>query len=159
MQIMPYRTSQNMIEGVVITFVDITQEKLLTEELKKIKEDYEHLLETTKTIVYTQDKKLTYTGIGNMYPDIQYRNLAGKTDKDLFSKKDAENLEQIKKKVLKTGKLMRQRINITIGDEIKFYDLTVRPLYVNDKIEGIACTSTDVTELTEVQKQLAKFKE
>lgn len=159
MQIMPYRTSQNMIEGVVITFVDITQEKLLTEELKRIKEDYEHLLETTKTIVYTQDKNLTYTGIGNMYPDIQYRNLAGKTDKDLFSKKDAENLEQIKKKVLKTGKLMRQRINITIGDEIKFYDLTVRPLYVNDKIEGIACTSTDVTELTEVQKQLAKFKE
>jgi two-component system CheB/CheR fusion protein len=159
MQIMPYRTAQNMIEGVVITFVDITQEKLLTEELKEFKDNYEHLLETTKTSVYTQDKNLLYTSIGNMYPDVQYRHVLGKTDRDFFSKKDAGNLEEIKMKVLKTEKASRQVLRLTIDGKVKFYDLTVRPLYENNKIEGIACTSTDVTELTEIQQELAKFKE
>ena len=153
MQIMPYRTSQNVIEGVVITFVDITNEKSLVEELKKIKENYEHLLESTKTVVYTQDKNLVYTSIANMYPVIKYRNIEGKTDSDFFTEKDTKKLEEIKKKVLKTGKSMRQTVSIELGGKIKRYDLTVRPLYENTIINGIACTSTDVTELTEVQKE------
>ncbi len=35
MRIMPYRTLENMIDGVVITFVDITTSKTLEEELRK----------------------------------------------------------------------------------------------------------------------------
>ena len=150
MQIMPYRTAQNVIEGVVITFVDITLEKTLTEELNKIKVNYEHILESTKTVVYTQDKHLIYTGIANMYPDIKYRNIEGKTDKDFFTEKDTKKLEQIKKKVLKTGEAIRQTVSIELGGNIKRYDLTVRPLLENTIINGIACTSTDVTDLNEV---------
>lgn len=158
MQIMPYRTAQNVIEGVVITFVDITKEKTMAEELKKIKENYEHLLESTKTVVYTQDKNLVYTSIANMYPDIEYRNIEGKTDADFFTEKDTKKLEQIKTKVLKTGKSMRQTISIELEDSIKRYDLTVRPLHENSMINGIACTSTDVTELIEDQKETSKNK-
>ena len=158
MQIMPYRTSQNVIEGVVITFVDITNEKAMAEELNKIKENYEHLLESTKTVVYTQDKNLIYTGIANMYPDIKYRNIEGKTDSDFFTEKDSEKLEQLKTNVLKTGKPIRQTVSIQLGSHIKHFDLTVRPLYDNSLINGIACTSTDVTELIEVQKESPKKK-
>lgn len=153
MQIMPYRTSQNVIEGVVITFVDITKEKSLVEELKKIKENFEHLLESTKTVVYTQDKNLVYTSIANMYPDVKYRNIEGKIDADFFTEKDTKKLEQIKKKVLQTGKSIRQTVSIDLGGNIKLHDLTVRPLYENSVINGIACTSTDVTELGEVPKE------
>ena len=35
MRIMPYRTLENMIDGVVITFVDITVSKTLEAELRK----------------------------------------------------------------------------------------------------------------------------
>lgn len=158
MQIMPYRTAQNVIEGVVITFVDITNEKTLAEELNKIKENYEHLLESTKTVVYTQDKNLVYTGIANIYPDIKYRNIEGKTDSDFFTEKDTKKLEQIKKNVLKNGKSIRQTVSIELGGSIKHYDFTVRPLIENNIISGIACTSTDVTELSEVQKEESKKK-
>ena len=158
MQIIPYKTAQNVIEGVVITFVDITIEKTLTEELNKIKENYEHLLESTKTVVYSQDKNLIYTGIANMYPDIKYRNIEGKSDKDFFSEKDTKKLERIKKKVLETGKSISETVSIELGGNIKRYDLTVRPLYENNIINGIACTSTDVTELSEVQKEESKKK-
>lgn len=158
MQITPYRTAQNVIEGVVITFVDITKEKTLAEELKKIKESYEHLLESTKTIVYTQDKNLIYTGIANMYPDIKYKNIKGKTDTDFFSEKDTKKLDQLKKTVLKTGESIRETVSIELGGQIMHYDLTVRPLYENNIINGIACTSTDVTEFSGLQKVESKKK-
>jgi PAS domain S-box-containing protein len=36
-RIMPYRTQDNMIDGVVMTFTDITEIKLLESELRKLK--------------------------------------------------------------------------------------------------------------------------
>ena len=158
MQILPYRTSENMIEAVVITFVDITHEKQLTDELKNAKENYEHLLEMSKTIVYTQDKELTYTTIGNIQPNFQFIKMIGKKDSDFYSKEDTTRLEKIKLEVLKNGKAIRENIDLTIGNNTYLYDLMVRPVFKNNSVEGIACTLIDVTELREAEKELAKLK-
>jgi two-component system CheB/CheR fusion protein len=153
MQIMPYRTSLNVIEGVVITFVDITKEKSLLEELNEIKENYEHLLELTQTIVYTQDSNLIYTSAIYKGTDFQSSMLIGKTDQDLYSKEDAKKLETIKKKVLKMGKPYRDIIPLKIRGTTKFHDLTIRPIILDSKITGIACASTDITELSRSEKK------
>ncbi len=158
MQIMPYRTSQNVIEGVVITFVDITQEKHLAEQLQEFKVKYEHLLEMTKTAVYTQDKDLKYTSLANIHPDFQFKNMIGKKDSDFFTKEDSKILENLKKKVLKEGKPVRETIPLKIAGELRFYDLMVRPVYMAKKITGLACTSIDVTELAIAEKKLAEIK-
>ena len=157
MKIMPYRTSMNVIQGVVITFVDITEEKSLLEELNEVKENYEHLLELTQTTVYTQDKNLVYKSIANKDNNFQSNGLIGKKDQDLFSKEDAKKLEIIKKKVLKTGKPYRDIVNLDIRGTTRYFDLTVRPITVDSKITGIACSSTDVTERTEAEKQLEEI--
>ena len=158
MQIMPYRTSENVIEGVVITFVDITEEKQLAEELRDYKEKYEHLLEMTKTVIYTQNKDLIYTSMPNIHPNFQFKNMIGKTDSDFFDKEDTKKLGAIKKKVLKTGKPERGTISLKIAGEIRFYDLLVRPVKEENEITGIACTSIDITELTLAEQQLEKVK-
>ena len=158
MQIMPYRTSQNVIEGVVITFVDITQEKNLAEQLQEFKEKYEHLLDMTKTAVYTQDKDLTYTSLANIHPDFQFKNMIGKKDSDFFAKEDSKKLESIKKKVLREGKPVRKTISLKIGGEMRFYDLMVRPVFKGKNITGLACTSIDVTELATAEKKLSEIK-
>lgn len=157
MQIMPYRTSMNVIEGVVITFVDITNEKTLSVELTEIKENYEHLLQLTKTTVYTQDKNLVYTSMVNKEKYFQTNALIGKTDIDFFTKEDAKKMESIKKNVLKTKKASRESISLIIGKSIRYFDLTVRPIIVDSKITGIACTSTDITDLFQAEKQLKEF--
>jgi two-component system CheB/CheR fusion protein len=158
MQIMPYRTSENVIKGVVITFVDITEEKQLAEELRDFKEKYEHLLEMTRTVVYTQDKNLIYTSMPNIHPDFKFKNMIGKTDADFFDGQDAKKLEVIKKKVLKTGKPERETVSLKIAGEVRFYDLLVRPIEENSKITGVACTSLDITELASAEQQLEKVK-
>jgi two-component system CheB/CheR fusion protein len=157
MQIMPYRTSENVIEGVVITFVDITQEKLLAEQLKEVKENYEHLLEMTKTVVYTQDKNLVYTSMAHVHPDFEFRTLLGKTDSDLFNKEDALLLNKTKKLVLDTGTPNRNTVCLKIGGENRYFDLMVRPIKENGEITGIACTSMDITDLKIAEKQLSDF--
>lgn len=158
MQIMPYRTSENVIEGVVLTFVDITPEKEMAERLKTANENYEHLLEMTGTIVYTQDPELNYTSMANIHPDLQFKTMLGKSDKDFFSKEDASKLEKLKNKVLKTGKAGRDTISLRIGGQLKFFDLMVRPILENGKINGIACTSVDLTNIHTSDKELAELK-
>jgi two-component system CheB/CheR fusion protein len=157
MQIMPYRTSMNVIEGVVITFVDITEEKSLVEELNQVKENYDHLLNLTQTSVYTQDTNLVYISAILKGTDFQSSAMIGKTDKDFYSKEDAKKLETIKKKVLKTKKPYRDIISLVIRETPRYFDLTVRPIIVDSKITGIACSSTDITELTQAEKQLEEI--
>ena len=158
MQIMPYRTSGNVIQGVVITFVDITEEKKMEERLGDFKQKYEYLLEMTKTAVYTQDKKLIYTSMANIHPDFQFKSMIGKTDADFFDKVDAKKLGDIKKNVLKTGIPKRETISLKIGGEIRFYDLLVRPVRDDNKITAIACISIDITELVTAEQQLKELK-
>lgn len=158
MQIMPYRTSENVIEGVVITFVDITHEKQLAEELKEAKENYEYLLEMSKTIVYTQDKDLKYISIASIQSDFQFSSMVGKKDADFFSKEDTATLEEIKKQVLKQEKPIRKNIALKIGNTQHFYDFMVRPLRKDGKVDGIACILIDITELSEIEKELKKIK-
>ncbi len=154
MQIMPYRTSTNVIEGVVITFVDITKEKSFLEELNEVKDNYEHLLELTQTIVYTQDVNLIYTSAIVKGSEFKSSMLIGKTDQDLYSKEDTKKLDAIKKKVLKTGKPYRDIIEVKILGTTRVHDLTIRPVLVDSKVTGIACTSTDITELSRNEKKL-----
>ncbi len=158
MKILPYRTAENVIGGVVITFVDISQEHRFMEELKDAKERYDQLLEMTKTTVYTQDKNLKYTSMASIHPDFQFSNMIGKTDSDFFSDEDAANLRQIKEGVIRSGKPVRQNINLKIGGEIRYFDLMVRPVLRKDQIEGIACASIDITELSVAEMRLDAIK-
>ena len=155
---MPYRTLENVIEGVVITFVDITEEKTLADELAKFKKDYEHLAEMTRTIVFTQDKDLIYTSIANIHADFQFINIIGKKDTDVFTKEDAKKLTSIKENVLKSGKPIRKNLKLSIGGKERIFDMMIRPLLEKDLVSGIACTLMDITELAETEKELAELK-
>ena len=134
--------------------MDITQEKSLLDELNEVKENYEYLLELTQTTVYTQDTNLVYISMANMDKNLQSTMLIGKTDKDFYSKEDAKKLETIKRKVLKTKNPYRDIVTLTIGEIQRYFDLTVRPVLIDSKVTGLACTSTDITDITQNEKKL-----
>ncbi len=158
MRAIPYQNSENVIKGLTVTFVDTTQETLVTEELKDIKERYEQLLSITKTMVYTQDNNLVYTSLSDKHPDFEFRNIVGKTDQELFSGHEAKVLNTIKKKVLRTGEPARESVQLELGGRTRFYDLVVRPVLENNKIIGIDCTSMDITEFAMAERDLKVLK-
>lgn len=53
MRILPYRTEENIIEGVLVTFVDITEQKNTEEKLKKTNEHLNMIMENLPAVPYT----------------------------------------------------------------------------------------------------------
>jgi two-component system CheB/CheR fusion protein len=153
-KIVPYCTTDNKINGVVLTFVDITEEKQVQEKLIESQKNYNDLLFNSHTTIFEQDRKLRYTNIYNPNPYFKINDVIGKTDRELLTNdKEIEALEKLKNKVIKTKKPGRELVSITINKKITNHDLIVRPILSSDKkVTGIICSSTDISDLKIAKK-------
>ena len=65
-RILPYRTAENIIEGVLVTFVDITEQKNIEEKLKKSNEHLNLVLDSFAAVPYNcsnyPDLKISFVG-------------------------------------------------------------------------------------------------
>jgi two-component system, chemotaxis family, CheB/CheR fusion protein len=146
MRIQPYRTMDNVIEGAVLTFVDVTAGRKLQEAQRVNEERLRIALSATSISVSNQDADLRYTWIHNPNPGFQAEQIIGKTDTDLLPEQEAALLTAIKQTVLESGKGARQNIRTTIAGKTLVYDLTVEPLHDNaGAVVGITCASRDIT--------------
>ncbi len=147
MRIQPYRTIDNVIEGAVFTFVDITAMKNAQEELRLNEERMRIALRAASVTVFNQDRKLRYTWIFNPHSVFFPEPVLGKTDADLFSAGDANRLREIKQQVMESGKGARQEVRTVINGKAHFCDLTVEPLYdPGGEIIGITCALMDISD-------------
>ena len=66
MRIMPYRSAENIIEGVLVTFVDISDQKFVEERLKKTNEHLNLIMENLPAIPFTcvAENKILITFVG-----------------------------------------------------------------------------------------------
>jgi two-component system CheB/CheR fusion protein len=66
MRILPYRTAENIIEGVLVTFVDITEQKSTAEKLKNTNEHLHMILENLPAVPFTcsadSSHKISFVG-------------------------------------------------------------------------------------------------
>jgi two-component system, chemotaxis family, CheB/CheR fusion protein len=139
LRIWPYRTTENIIEGAVITFVDCTEAKKAQDALRLNEERMRVALQTVPIVITNQDKNLRYTWICNEAPFPASRIL-GKTDADLLPSDEAANITAIKQRVLTSGIGARQMIQVTIEGTPHIYDLLAEPLCGADGTSiGITC--------------------
>ena len=147
MRIQPYRTLDNVIEGVVLTFVDITKTKTLEEELRLNQESIRNALQAAVIAIFTQNKELRYTWIQNPGHLFSDKKILGKTDADLLPERDAAKLTAIKRQVLESGQGTRIEIKAGMDDKPRFLSLTLEPLRdPGGDITGIVGASWDNTE-------------
>ena len=114
MRIQPYRTLSNVIEGVVITFVDINAAKQIQAELQLNENRLRVALNAFPVILYNQDTELRYTWICNADTRFPGETILGKTDHDLLPADEAEKLTAIKKQVMESGKGLRREVLTTV---------------------------------------------
>jgi len=146
MRIQPYRTMDNVIEGAVLTFMDVTAARKLNEALWMNEERLRIALNASSISVFNQDINLRYTWIHNPNPGFTAEQIIGKTDSDILPEKEAATLTAIKRQVLETGKGTRQNIQTTVSGKTRMVDLTVEPLHdTAGAVIGITCTSLEVT--------------
>jgi two-component system CheB/CheR fusion protein len=160
MSILPYRTLENVIEGAVLTFVEITEQKRLQESLRASEEHFRVAIANSPIVVFNQDEKLRYTWVYNPHPGFDQRQFLGKTDADLLPAEDAANLTEIKRRVLVTGEIAREEVRTTINGQTFFYDLCAEPLRdANGNIVGVTCVTLEITERKRVQESLRESEE
>ncbi len=145
MRIQPYRTMDNVIEGAVLTFMDVTAARELHEELRVNEARLRVALSATSISVSNQDRNLRYTWIHNPNPGFPEEQIIGKTDADLLPEQEAATLTAIKQRVMESGKGSRQNVRTTIAGKTFVYDLTIEPLRDSaGAVVGITCASMDV---------------
>jgi two-component system CheB/CheR fusion protein len=146
MRIQPYRTMENVIEGAVLTFVDVTEARRLQEGLRVNEERLRVALSATSISVFNQDAGLRYTWIHNPNLGFAAEQIIGKTDADLLPEQEAAALTAIKQQVLESGKGARHNIRTTIAGKTFVHDLTVEPLHdAAGAVVGLTCALLNVT--------------
>jgi two-component system CheB/CheR fusion protein len=143
MRILPYRTIENVIDGLVITFIDITKFKALQHSEARLN----NLLRTSPTAILGQDSELRYTWISGTA--FGRKATVGQSDADLFAPREAERLTAIKRSVLETGTPRRETVKLTVDSEERTYDIYLQPLETTGEgATELASIATDVTTRT-----------
>ncbi len=146
MRILPDRTMENVIEGAVLTFVDISEKKAVNELLRANLERLRVALSSTDMALFTQDTSLRYTWIANPHPGFSAEQVIGKTDADLLSAAQAAPLTALKQQVLQSGVGVRKNVKMTIDGRARVYELNIEPMRNEaGNVVGLNCASLNVT--------------
>lgn len=142
MRILPYRTTDNVIEGVVLTFVDVTRVKEIEREQSRLLA----ALRASPVGVFGQDLQLRVTWAESAVFGRTPAQLVGMTDAQLFEPADVESLARLKRPVLQGEGPQHQRIELSIDGQRRAYDLYIEPQRDGSRaIVGLSCVAMDVT--------------
>ncbi|MDQ2746278.1 MAG: PAS domain S-box protein [Acidobacteriota bacterium] len=174
MCVLPYRTAEDRISGVVITFVDITRRQRNEEKLLQMAQELEQqarLFDTTLTNIsdfaYTfgRDGRFVYSNKPLLdLLQISPAEIVGKNFFELGYPEDlAARLQRQIQEVFDTGKIIRDETPFTgAAGESGFYEYIFTPVYAEDgsTVEFVSGSTRDVTTRRHAEDDLresAKF--
>ncbi len=120
----------------------------------------EHRLRTaiaaSPVAVFNQDLNLRYTWILNPTPGPYEGTVLGRTDREILERADdAEVLETVKRRVLKTGRGTRRQLEATVGGATRRFDITLEPLRSpRGDVIGLTGAAMDITEQSRMEEAL-----
>ncbi|WP_373356609.1 CheR family methyltransferase [Pseudoroseicyclus sp. CXY001] len=166
-RVRPYRTVDNRLDGVVITFVDITArkdyERKLEENARLLSEQYaelEVLYDTTPVGLCVLDRDLKWLRINPMLAEIN-----GFTPEEHIGKSQAElipavheAIADIQRRVLETGEPV---LGVTVRGQTPHEPGITRewiddffPIRAGDEVFAVGCAVREVTEQRALERQV-----
>lgn len=121
MRVLPYRTTENVIDGLVITFVDITKIRALQEGQRRLLD----ALKSSPTSVFGQDAELRYRWGSSSVFAHDFADVHGQTDLEVFGPTTGKELTELKTRVMQSGSPIRQRIAVKARKRSRTYDVYV----------------------------------
>ena len=142
MRILPYRTTENVINGLVLTFVDVSKLKYLQNEQTRMLD----ALRSSPVSVFAQDLESRFTWVYSAAFGKGGPELVGKLESELFQPDEARQLAQLRQHVLATRAASRQQIQLAWNGTRRNYDFYVEPRHEpTGEITGFTFVVTDVT--------------
>ncbi len=166
MRILPYRTDQDRINGVVLTFIDITESKRIQTALQIVEERMRFLVESAKDYaIFTADvdRNVTSWNVGaEKFFGYAESEILGRSADILFTPEDRDNSipEKEAELALKTGRAENERWHSKKGGSQFYGSGVVMPLRNDAGSEiGLVKIMRDLTEQKRAEEELARYTE
>ena len=138
---------------------DISERREAEEAMRRNEERFRVALKDSPITVFNQDRELRYTWIYNTQLYWQHECI-GKTDAEILGPKKAANLEDLKRRVLKTGVALREEVVIANAGKSCALDITIEALFdTGGNVIGITGAAMDIARLRELTDRLQDAKE
>jgi PAS domain S-box-containing protein len=125
------------------------------EALRESEARLQVVIANSPDIIFEQDRDLRYIWIYNPSPPYSASDVIGKTDSDLLSPDQAQQLESIKHRVLDTGRREQALLELSPGGEPQWFEAIYEPRYdAAGQITGVLSYTRDVTERKKIEKEL-----
>jgi two-component system CheB/CheR fusion protein len=154
MRMVPYRTTDNVIDGLVMTFVDITEQKQAFAELQRIENEVGRSEETLGTVlgscsvsvVLTRvDTQLHHSWVCNPFPGLETAGMLGKRIDEITTGEGAEQLLELERRVLSSGQGEQQDVVLEFAGEAHTWRICAQPLRDADQeIAGVSVLAIDL---------------
>ncbi len=143
-------------DAVVTTFTDITERRRIEEAVRASEERFRVALQSSPIVVFNQDLDLRYTWINSPIAAWAEKGWLGKTDAEIVENPESvARLTAAKRRILETGKGVREEIPVSFQGHTMYYDFTGEPLHdCAGNLVGITCAALDITERKQAEEQL-----
>jgi two-component system CheB/CheR fusion protein len=128
MRIQPYRTLDNVIEGAVITFVEITGIKKSQQEVREGAARFTHLAKTIPVIMTQVDANLRFTWVHDPHQELFASSVLGRIPSALADDAVIKHLIPFYQRVILTGVGERTTLQTAAPDGERVYTVSVEPL-------------------------------
>ncbi|NTU97207.1 MAG: PAS domain S-box protein [Chlorobiaceae bacterium] len=151
-KIMPYRTQENRIVGLVITFSDITTAKHLEESLRESENRFRAAIESSGIVVAAVDREFRYTWFYDPRHDLITPDLTGKCDHELPDKPHLKELREVNRQVFASGDIVHRTLTVMHADVSRCYELIAKPMKnTSGEIIGVITVASDNTLRNEAE--------
>ncbi|MCP4700981.1 MAG: PAS domain-containing protein [Gammaproteobacteria bacterium] len=164
MRITPYRTLENVIDGAVITFVKVTEQKQSQEALRKSEARYRSLLENSPDHISIVDRDGVILFANRPPKGLRMEDILSKTLYEFQPPESQTRYRDLLARVFSSGRpdnLLEMigpdpvwcgtRIAPLKGTQQIWHQTRAIPFRNNDRVESVVLISTDVTRLREME--------
>ncbi|MFT4720340.1 MAG: PAS domain S-box-containing protein [Candidatus Azotimanducaceae bacterium] len=137
-RIMPYRTMDNVIDGVVITFLEVSSARLAENELFSSRQMLRTVLDNIPQRVFWKDRDSVYLGCNRSFAEdcgqADPAVLVGKTDFDIYPTGAAELCRTSDLEIMESGqsKLMFDEQQFMANGSVRWLSISKIPLHDTD---------------------------
>jgi PAS domain S-box-containing protein len=141
---------------------EVVEKQLIATDLLNQKTILQSILETSPDLIFMKDSSLRYIAINSAFADsvgVSKEQIIGKTDNELFNDNLTKSIKNIDYQIQTSKKPKRFEQELTFPDgSKKIYDFIIVPYNNSENLSGILGLARDVTELSEQNQTMKKFK-
>ncbi len=146
LRILPYRTLENVIEGAVITFVEVTEMERIRASLHESQSRWRSLTESSPDQIVLLDRDANIEFVNHTVPELTVEQVVGTPIYDYVPEKFRPMMQACFERVLKTGNPDQYETEFMRADgSIDLYEANVGPIAHGDEIASLLVTTRNIT--------------